>query len=151
MNWMLMPFRRYFEFSGRSRRMEYWMFALLMTVVYGVGLALMFAGGFDAMYMVSMSGAVPFSPEPVFFVGAAIVGLFGLVSFIPAIAVTVRRLHDRDLSGWWYLGVIVASMIPFVGWIASIALLVVMCLAGTPGANRFGPDPKGASDPVVFG
>ena len=49
---------------------------------------------------------------------------------LPSIAVTVRRFHDRDMSGWWYLGFIVAGMIPVVGWIASIALLVIMALPG---------------------
>ena len=45
MEWMLMPLRRYAEFSGRSRRMEFWMFALLSFIVYMVGYALLLAGG----------------------------------------------------------------------------------------------------------
>jgi len=62
----------------------------------------------------------------------------------------VRRLHDRDMSGWWYLGVAVASIIPIVGFIASIAFLVLMVLPGTPGPNRFGPDPKDPTGAEVF-
>jgi uncharacterized membrane protein YhaH (DUF805 family) len=70
--------------------------------------------------------------------------------FIPNIAVTVRRLHDRDMSGWWYLGYIVASFIPFLNIIALIAFLVVMVLPGTPGPNRYGEDPKGQGMDEVF-
>ena len=66
------------------------------------------------------------------------------------IAVVVRRLHDRDMSGWWYLGAIVAGMIPIVGILASLAIFVLMLLPGTAGPNRFGPDPKDPSSAQVF-
>ena len=68
--------------------------------------------------------------------------LYGLIILIPSAAVTVRRLHDRDLSGWWYLAVIVAGFVPVAGLLASIALIVFMALPGTSGPNRFGGDPK---------
>lgn len=71
----------------------------------------------------------------------AILAVFYLAILIPSIAVAVRRLHDRNMSGWWYLGFIVLSAIPFVGVVASIAMLVIFCLKGTDGDNRFGPDP----------
>lgn len=83
-------------------------------------------------------------------VGLGIYGLYALAAFIPSIAVTVRRFHDRDMSGWWYLGLLAAGLIPFVGFIASIALLVLMCLEGTRGTNRFGPDPKDPYSEEVF-
>ena len=76
--------------------------------------------------------------------------LWWLATLIPNIAVNVRRLHDRDMSGWWFLGFIVASQIPLIGILASIAYLVLMLLPGTPGANRFGEDPKGPATPEVF-
>ena len=60
-----------------------------------------------------------------------IVSIVALVLYIP---VAIRRLHDRDMKAWWLL----LSLIPFVG---SIALLVIFALPGTPGPNRFGPDP----------
>ncbi|MDZ3831226.1 MAG: DUF805 domain-containing protein [Sphingopyxis sp.] len=65
-------------------------------------------------------------------------GIFALATIIPSIAVAVRRLHDQDKSGWFYL----LSFIPYVG---GIILLVFMCIDGTRGPNRFGPDPKGGS------
>src|SRR5207237_7646976 len=67
-------------------------------------------------------------------------GIYALVVLIPGIAVSVRRLHDTDRSGWWLL-------IVFIPIIGPIVLIVFMCIDGTPGANRFGPSPKEA--PVV--
>jgi uncharacterized membrane protein YhaH (DUF805 family) len=147
--WMILPFKRYAEFSGRSRRMEYWSFMLLNFLVYLVFLALMMAGGFSIAAMTEMGGAAP-AAGPIFYIGAGLLGLYMLAILIPSIAVVVRRLHDRDMSGWWYLGVIVASMIPVVGFIAGIAFLVLMFLPGTPGPNRFGPDPKDPASADVF-
>ena len=149
MDWMLMPLRRYAEFSGRSRRMEYWMFALLNVIVMTVIVMLLFAGG--AISLSALEGGVaPEAPGVLFWVGGLLMGLWVLAIIVPSIAVVVRRFHDRDMSGWWYLGFIVLSMIPFVGVIASIAMLVIFCLPGTPGPNRFGPDPKDPASAEVF-
>jgi uncharacterized membrane protein YhaH (DUF805 family) len=142
MEWMLMPFRRYAEFNGRSRRMEYWMFALLNAIVAGVLIALMMAGGFSFPTMGEDGAVVPQAPGPLFWVGAGLLLVWFLATIVPVIAVGVRRLHDRDMSGWWYLGFIVLSMIPVVGFIASLAMIVIFLLPGTPGPNRYGPDPK---------
>jgi uncharacterized membrane protein YhaH (DUF805 family) len=61
--------------------------------------------------------------------------IFALGSFIPSLAVMVRRLHDTNRRGWW-------ALIIFVPILGVIALLVLLCLDGTKGPNRFGPDPK---------
>lgn len=153
LQWALLPFKRYAQFSGRSRRMEYWSFALLNFVIYIVLFGIMMAGGFPIAAMSDPMAAQQMEatpPGPLFWVGAGLLGLYALAIIVPAIAVVVRRLHDRDMSGWWYLGVIVASMIPFVGFIAGIAFLVLMFLPGTPGPNRFGPDPKDPANAQVF-
>lgn len=149
--WMILPFKRYAQFTGRSRRMEYWSFVLLNVVVIGVLFLLLFGTGAGFGFFNSVEN------DPADAIGAMFFGGFGIVILlywfavlVPWIAVTVRRLHDRDMSGWWYLGFIVASMIPFVGWIASIALLVILVLPGTPGSNRFGPDPKDPAGVEVF-
>ena len=146
MEYMLMPLKRYAEFSGRSRRMEFWMFALLNLIVYAIVLALMFALGSGA----SLDDAAAGNYGAMFGGVGLLLGIWALAVLVPSIAVGVRRLHDRDMSGGWYLGFIVASFIPIVGIIASIAFLVLMLLPGTPGPNRFGPDPKGQADPEVF-
>ena len=148
MEWMLMPLRRYAEFSGRSRRKEYWMFALLNVIVMFVILALIFAGGFSISAM--QGGSPPEAPGVLFWLGAGLMAIYFLAVIVPSIAVIVRRLHDRDMSGWWYLGFILLSMIPVIGFLASIAMLVIFCLPGTPGPNRFGADPKDPNSASVF-
>lgn len=137
MNWMLLPYRRYAEFTGRSRRKEYWMFVLFNVLVAAVITALF--GRTEVMTY----GTFTSSFTNVSGVGGVLLGLFRLFSFVPGIAVAIRRLHDQDRSGWLLLLV----LIPFLGW---FALLVLMCLDGTHGANRFGADPKNPTDAGVF-
>jgi uncharacterized membrane protein YhaH (DUF805 family) len=105
--------RRYFDFSGRSTRSQFWMFTLIVLV-------------FGIMAIV-LDAAVLGSSEPSLF--SAIVYLAHL---IPSIAVTVRRLHDSDKRGWWVL----IGLVPLVG---IIALIVFGCLPSSAGHNRFGP------------
>jgi uncharacterized membrane protein YhaH (DUF805 family) len=149
MEWMLLPYKRYAEFSGRSRRMEYWMFTLFTTIVALLLVGLMMAGGFD-LASLDNPAAPPPEPGPLFWLGVVGIILFGFGTIIPGIAVTVRRFHDRDMSGWWVLGFAVLSAIPLVGWIASIAQLVILALPGTSGANRFGEDPLDPTQADVF-
>lgn len=158
MEWMILPLKRYADFQGRSRRKEFWMFQLLNIIV-----ALVLAGPFF-FSLISASLASAGDPQAsetamaalieggasLSLVGFGLYFLYALAIIIPSIAVTVRRLHDRDMSGWWYLGFVVANFIPFIGFIASIAYLVLMVLPGTPGANRFGADPKDPYAEDVF-
>lgn len=150
MEWMLLPLRRYFDFNGRSRRREYWMFALLNVIVLGVLMLLAVLAGVPVAALgdaAAVAGTIGMGLSAV--IGLLVLA-WVLAIIIPSIAVTIRRLHDRDLSGWWYLGAIVASMIPIIGLLASIALLVLLLLPGTPGPNRFGPDPKDPGQAAVF-
>ncbi|MBA3053797.1 MAG: DUF805 domain-containing protein [Sphingomonadales bacterium] len=137
MEWMLLPYRRYAEFGGRSRRKEYWMFVLFQILV---SLAISIVLGTPSY---EQAGAFVGFATAFTGPGALVQNLFGLVSFIPSIAVAVRRLHDQDKSGWLLLLV----LIPILGW---FALLVLMCLDGTRGPNRFGPDPKNPTDLEAF-
>lgn len=163
MEWMLMPFRRYAEFSGRSRRKEFWMFQLLNLIVAGVLYALLFAGGAASLFMAGADGASTgeldqVSIGPVFWIAAVLLGVWALATLIPSLAVTVRRLHDRNMTGWYLLGLIVAvvvlSMIPLIGPILVLVLeigyIVVLALPGTPGANKYGADPKDPNSAEVF-
>ena len=60
---------------------------------------------------------------------------YALGTFLPFLAVEVRRLHDTGRAGWWWL----FGLIPVLGWI----VLVVFCATdGVAGDNRYGPDPK---------
>ena len=63
-------------------------------------------------------------------------GVYSLAVLIPSLAVSARRLHDTDRSGWWML----INLIPLIGF---IVYLVFVCGDSKPGANRFGPNPKG--------
>lgn len=151
LEWMLMPLRRYADFSGRSRRKEYWSFLLLNFVVYFVCAALMIAGGFSMAAMTNPGEAASVkAPGAGFFLGAGIFGIYFLAILIPSIAVTVRRFHDRNMSGWFFLLFLVLSLIPFVGFLVSLGMLVLMCLEGTRGPNKFGPDPKDPTRAEVF-
>ena len=125
MVWYLEALKKYAVFGGRSRRKEYWyfvLFSLIVSLVLSAVDALL--GTFSSSTNVGLLG-----------------GLYGLAIIIPTIAVSVRRLHDIDRTGWWVL----ISLVPVIG---TIVLLVFAVLDGTPGQNRFGPNPK-ASGKVV--
>jgi uncharacterized membrane protein YhaH (DUF805 family) len=140
MKWMVLPFRRYFDFAGRSRRKEYWLFLLF---VYGTFFGMAILG---SAFSAPPSGGTPpadSAGSPFEAAAGALIGLLFLASIIPSFAVQVRRFHDQDKSGWFIL----LGLIPLVG---GILTLVFMCTDGTAGPNRFGPDPKGRIDVDVF-
>ena len=128
MEWMLMPFRRFAEFSGRSRRKEYWMFVLFVLVAaIAIGIIEQMLG------LAGMVGGV-YGPLTL---------LFFLVILIPGIAVQVRRFHDQNRTGW----LVLLGLIPLLG---GIVVLVFMLLEGTEGPNKYGPDPKAPGNAAVF-
>ena len=162
MNWMILPLRGYVDFTGRSRRLEFWMFQLLNILVYVVLGALFLAGipwtdmaanaesaGSDAqtaLEVFSMLGAT-------FWIGAFLMFVWWLATLIPALAVTVRRLHDRGVSGWWYAGLLIAGFIPLVNIVAFfgyLVLFVFLVLPGERAANKWGPNPKDPGQASVF-
>jgi uncharacterized membrane protein YhaH (DUF805 family) len=114
------------RFDHRCRRTEYWYF-VLFNIIVGIVL-----GWIDALLGTRGSYA-----------GAGLLsGIYGLAVLIPTLAVSVRRLHDIDRTGWWIL----IGLVPLIG---GIVLLVFALLDGTPGDNRYGPNPKGAAARVV--
>ena len=128
--------RRYAKFAGRAARSEMWWFYLFHLIVLLALAALVRALGGEGL--TSDPARVPVSAMA----GMVVMALFILASALPTISVTVRRLHDGNLSGWWYLAAIAASFLPVLGWLATIALLVVCAMPGTEGPNRFGEDPR---------
>ena len=142
MGYMLMPLKRFFDFSGRSRRKEFWLWILFVIIVYIV------AGILDVQ--LGLGGSTSSSSEfgdgsmgaRARFNGGILTMVWALITLIPNLSVTVRRLHDVDKSGWFIL----LGLIPLVGFY----LLYLYCQPGTPGPNRFGPDPKGGTDAQVF-
>jgi uncharacterized membrane protein YhaH (DUF805 family) len=151
LDWMILPFKRYAQFSGRSRRMEYWSFFLLIFLVQAVLYAIMFGTTDMSSMMANTDPANVMAVYGQMFSGIGIlIPLFGLATFIPNLAVNVRRLHDRNMSGWFLLLFFVLMLIPLVGFIVAIGYLVLMFLPGTPGPNKYGADPKDAGGAEVF-
>jgi uncharacterized membrane protein YhaH (DUF805 family) len=121
-------FANYTNFSGRSVRSAYWWWALfnaLAVIVAQIIDTAVRPGGFGAQtYYGLWSGLFSW--------------IVTVVLFIPALAVLVRRLHDTDRSGWWFL----LAFIPIIG---TIILIVFLASSGTLGANRYGPPTSGTS------
>jgi uncharacterized membrane protein YhaH (DUF805 family) len=119
MNWYIKVLKNYAVFGGRAQRSEYWYFALF-NILANIGLFL-------------IDGVLgTLNPE----IGLGLLGgIYVLAIIIPGIAVTIRRLHDTNRSGWW-------SLVVFIPVIGVIALLVLMVLDSTPGNNKYGPNPK---------
>lgn len=192
---MFLPLARYADFNGRSRRSEYWLWALFMFLL---NIAL-------SIVQFAMLGAVAGSTQDAAHAGAAmgpvmIVNLLKFVVFlgllVPNVAVAVRRMHDINRTGWWIIfpsvvgliAIIVVvslngadfiqqvsklvaaqnshdtrafiamfvSMMRILMWIAlptlaaKVVTFVFRVTEGTQGANRYGPDPKGAAPTNVF-
>lgn len=143
MFYMTLPLKRYFQFNGRSRRKEYWMYFLLVLIGSVIASVLDVALGLGGSYTgtTSTTGGLStnFNMQ-----GGVLAVIWGLANAIPGLAVGIRRLHDTDRSGWWIL----INLIPLVGFIVWI---IFMCTDGTPGANRFGSDPKQDETSLRYG
>ena len=103
-------FSNYVNFNGRASRSEYWfwtLFAVLVTIVAQI---------------IDMVIGMPITYP-----------IVGLGLLLPGLAVSVRRLHDLDRTGWWMLIVLTV--------IGGILLLIWDCMQGTNGPNQYGPDP----------
>ncbi|MFB7040483.1 MULTISPECIES: DUF805 domain-containing protein [unclassified Streptomyces] len=112
MNWYLDVLKKYAVFSGRARRKEFWMFTLF-NFIAAVILAIL-----DNLLGIQLLSLI-----------------YTLAVFLPALGVSVRRLHDTGRSGWWIL----IALVPLVG---GIILLVFNCLEGEQQQNAYGPNPK---------
>lgn len=163
MKWYILALKKYATFSGRSQRMEYWMFILFYFIFYIAAIILDHVVGLN------------WSPT-----GGPITSLYSLSMFVPSVAVSVRRFHDIGKSGWFYfwftLGYVISTLIlivkvaatfigaglspqeidpsvimqfavPFLLWllvilIISIVWIYLMAKDSQPGTNKWGPNPK---------
>jgi len=133
--------KKYATFSGRAARSEYWWFVFFFSIVQIVAL-------FLSAFVADKFGVG----------GAAFIisGLVFLALFLPSLAVLVRRLHDRNYSGWWipvfliatFIVVFVVTFITNSDRIANaislgidVGLVVFLAQRGSVGPNRFGADP----------
>jgi uncharacterized membrane protein YhaH (DUF805 family) len=115
MNHFFVVLKKYAVFSGRASRSEYWWYMLFYLIVLAALL------GVDAI-------------ASLFDVTSMFSSLFWIATLIPTIAVTVRRLHDLNMSGW-------TAMVMFLPILALLVFPFWFARKGTDGANRFGPDP----------
>ncbi|MBX7540103.1 DUF805 domain-containing protein [Qipengyuania sphaerica] len=136
MDQMFLPYARYFEFGGRSTRTEYWLFTLLLWSVLLV--LFIIGGGMDFLLLDDPGAIVAGAGTSIAFL---LLGIFMLFSFIPALAVTVRRFHDAGFSGWVYVGLVLVAMIPFIGLLANLAMLVIAVLPSVAN-NKWGDNPN---------
>ena len=113
MNWYLEVLKKYAVFSGRAHRTEYWMF-FLFNVIISIVLGFL---------------------EGIIGTGSVLASIYSLAVLIPGIAVSIRRLHDTNRSGWWLL-------ICFVPLIGAIVLIIFLAQDSQAGDNQFGPNPK---------
>ncbi|MCX4524662.1 MULTISPECIES: DUF805 domain-containing protein [unclassified Streptomyces] len=113
MNYYTDVMKKYATFSGRARRQEFWMFFLIN---FGIAIVLMILDGVFGTYPL-------------------LTGIYALATFLPNLALTVRRLHDTGKSGWWYF----VSVIPLVGF---IWIIVLMATEGHAQPNAYGVSPK---------
>jgi uncharacterized membrane protein YhaH (DUF805 family) len=123
-------FQNFANFNGRAPRSAYW-WVFLFNVLVAAVLAIA-----DNVLGIAYTLQGPNGPMSMGY--GPIYTIYLVAVIIPSIALSVRRLHDRDTSGWWFLLV----FIPFIG---AIILFVWFCLKGTEGDNRFGPNPLAVS------
>ena len=118
MNWYLKVLKQYFDFSGRARRKEFWMFVLFNFIFTMVA----------AFIDVALSTEI--NELGLFYC------IYLLFTFIPGFALSVRRMHDLGKSG----AMILVNLIPIIGpfW-----FLILTCMEGQAKPNKWGENPKG--------
>jgi uncharacterized membrane protein YhaH (DUF805 family) len=116
MHWYTDVIRKYAVFNGRAARPEFWWF-VLFNVIISAAIQLVFS---------AIAGHST---------GQAVGELYSLAVLLPSLGVGIRRLHDTNRTGWWYLLV----FIPIIGW---IVLIVFLAMASDPGPNNYGPNPQ---------
>lgn len=143
MRLMFEPFRRYADFSGRSRRSEFWLFILFQWVVY-IGLILIgVAAGisfFDALDTSGIDNADTSAIGIFVVLWSLLFVLFWLGTLIPNLSVAARRMQDQDIPGW------VGILLVIGGAVLTFPILIMAVfgfIPGTRGPNKFGHDPKG--------
>jgi uncharacterized membrane protein YhaH (DUF805 family) len=157
-DWAKRPIvQKYADFTGRAPRAEYWWYVLALIVAFIV------LGVVESILGIH---------HMIFYSYGPLTALLWLATIVPSIAVGVRRLHDTNRSGWWILlpiipyalaiviagpaiiaggmgaGLGIAALFLLVGALCALLLLVFMVLPGTPGENRYGPNPLGSSGTV---
>lgn len=123
MNWYIKAFENYFNFKGRARRKEFWFFVLFQLII----LILIYIIQFVLFYEF-------FDEIEKKYDAYILLEFFILITLIPFLSVTVRRLHDTGSSGFW----LIALFIPII----SVVPLAYLLIKGNGETNKFGENPK---------
>jgi uncharacterized membrane protein YhaH (DUF805 family) len=125
-DYYLLVFKRWLDFQGRSRRSEYWYFSLANFIV--------------AIVLSVLEGVLQIDGDE--FGSGPLSLIYSLVTLIPGLSVSFRRLHDVGRSAWWLLLV----FIPIIGW----GFLLYWCVKDSdPVRNDYGPNPKSGDDDMI--
>jgi len=126
MKYYIGALKKYASFSGRASRREFWMFFLFMVIACIVCMII------DIRLGTTLELDLGFGPMPTPY-GYVLIAYL-IITLLPGLALSVRRMHDINKTGW----ILLVQFIPIVG---GIWLLVLYCLPGTIGDNQYGPDP----------
>lgn len=123
--------RKYFSFSGRANRTEYWILTTFVATLKSIP---------EFNHFVLGNALQSYHVLELFY------SLVSILLIIPSISVVVRRLHDINLSGYWSLIIVLigVSITKFHYLISAIILVIfitLMCLKGTEGPNPYGESP----------
>jgi uncharacterized membrane protein YhaH (DUF805 family) len=132
MNHYLACWTKYAVFTGRASRTEFWSWWLWNLALFFLASFLLQLVTFNALNATApgQQPSVPIAVVALYWIG----NLYILLSLLPSIGVTIRRLHDQDRSGWWILLNVICAL-------GGIILLVIQTTPGTEGENRFGAPP----------
>ena len=133
-----MDFQNLLSFEGRQRRLHFWIVAIVIGVINSV----LYSVAVAPIIMAMVSG----HPAPGVGALSLVCSLLMVALLWPSVANSVKRLHDRDKSGWWLLGMYLA-IFTVIG--ALWPLIELGFLDGTPGPNKYGPSPKGLTGPAL--
>jgi uncharacterized membrane protein YhaH (DUF805 family) len=140
MHWMIEPFRRYADFSGRSRRREFWSFILFQWLVYLMLAAFVMFGSLGVTDGKGRDGIASEGALAILLIGGIVLmGLFFLATIVPNLAVAARRMQDQNQPGGIGIGLVIGGMLITFPY---LIMAVFGFIDGTRGPNQYGPDPK---------
>lgn len=139
-------FKNYGNFSGRSRRSEYWKVVvaqLIIIIAFYICVAFVAFASYNLGYDLGHSSTYGYLGVGIIgMVALVLYGIYALFCLIPTISICVRRLHDIGLSGWWLVPLFIVSFIPILSFIVSIVSTILYCIDGKAETNQWGPSPK---------
>lgn len=123
-NWFIRALKKYSDFKGRARRKEYWWF-ILINVLIIIALATVESVCNISQIELAMHLNI-----------GLLNGTYMLIMLCPTLAVTTRRLHDTNRSGWWQL----IYLLPIIG---AFVIFIHVLEDSKPGDNYYGKNPRG--------